>query len=582
MNIHDGKAKDSDVQKYWRLILEAKPYWKFALIAVVMMIASAAFEPLLPALMAPLIDESMIARNPESIVWIPVYIVLVYIARGLTEFLGSVSSQYVAHKTIANLRSKLFAAQVDLPKQTINDDEPGSFTSRIIFNCSQVRQAVSTAWMILVKDSLVIIGLMIFLLYTSWQMSLAIFVIAPVIAHTIKITNRKMRASNQRLQNWMAQLTGFIEDSAHSIDEIKIFSGHQDQIDGFNDLNRSLVKEQMRVVKVQSLVTPVVQILTAISIGGVILVGSNLSAQDLMSPGEFVAYITAMGMLFSPIKRLTGVAAILQQGLAAADSIYETLDSPSDLQVNRNPKPTKFSRAPIKFDALTFRYTNSQDYVFRNFNLDIADQETVSLTGPSGSGKTTLFSLLAGFIKPTDGSIYINNQNLDSMPLSLLRDQISLVPQTSNLFNTSILHNVTIGNPTATEEEIREALYLANALEFVESLPDKWLTTVGPRGMNLSGGQRQRVNIARAFLKDAPILLLDEPTSALDKKNRDAVLMGLENLMRNRTTIIISHQPETLLSIDRTFLIKQGQLIDSTESDIRADIVLSDRSSNPQ
>ena len=540
--------------------MEARPFWKVAFLAIVMMILAAAMEPLLPALMAPLIDESMIARDPDSLTLIPIYIVLVYTARGITEFIGSVSSQYVAHKTVANIRSRLFAAQVDLPKQIISDDAAGVFTSRIIFNCSQIRQAVSTAWMILIKDSFVIIGLTGFLFYTSWQMSFAILLVAPLIGFIIRITNKRMRSSNRELQNWMARLTGFIEDSALSIDEIKIFSGHDSQIKSFDSINAGLVREQMRVVKIQSIVTPLVQVVTAVSIGGVILVGSHLSANNLLSPGEFVAYITAMGMLFSPIKRLTGVAAILQQGLAAADSIYDTLDAPSDCQTKKGNVVKAWPHANLVFEKVEFRYPKNDRSVLKNMTFTISKGETICLAGPSGSGKSTILSLIAGFLKPDKGRILINDRDIMKISISTLRQQISIVPQESNLLDTTILENIKFGNPEASSEQIQRAIEMSHCREFVESLPDDVNTMVGQRGLNLSGGQRQRICIARAFLKDAPILLLDEPTSALDAESRDQILLGLENLKANRTTIIISHQPEKLLAVDRTLLIQNGTI----------------------
>ena len=564
----DSSGPANDLATYVRLMREARDYWGYALLAIFMMICAAALEPLLPALMAPLIDESMIAKDPQSMVMIPIYIITVYVGKGLAEFVGSVSSQYVAQKTVARIRSRLFTSQINLSIEQLQGHAAGTFTSRVIFNCTQVTQAVSSAWMILIKDSLVLVGLIGFLTYTSWQLSLAILVVTPLVAWTIIEANQRMRKSNRQLQSWMGKLTGFIEDAELSIQEIKIFASQTIQSDAFQNLNNSLVKEQMRVIKVQSLITPIVQILTALAIGAVIMIGLKLNESALLTPGEFVAYITAMGMLFSPIKRLTGVSAVLQQGLAAADSIYEVLDAPSESSEEiYEVEPLELENtANIEFIDISYRYPNSSQMTLSEINLTLKAGEAMALIGPSGSGKSTIFALLAGFRRPDSGQILINGNDIASWTVFHLRKHIALVPQQANLLNTSIRENILLGKPNATREELTEAIELANLSEFVSHLPRGLDSEVGARGFSLSGGQKQRICIARAFLKNAPILMLDEPTSALDAESRDLVIEGLERLKAHRTTIIVTHQPECSLRVDKTYCISQGKLILTNDS----------------
>lgn len=552
---------NNDTKIYGRLIREAVPYWKIAILAMIAMTATAALEPLLPALMAPLIDESLIKKNPDALIKIPLLIVAVFVFKGFSEYIASVSSQYVANRTVADIRSEVFAVQLDLPMSDHDSEEGGRLLSRITYDIAQVGEAVSTAWMIVIKDTLMITGLLIFLIYTSWQMSLALFIAAPVISYVVKKAGIKMRQSNQDLQTWTARLTGLIEESLLAVRDIKIFNGHRKQQMRFDQINKCLRHEQMRVIKIQSLNVPLVQILASITIGIVILIGTQMNARDLLSPGEFVAYITAMGMIFDPVRRLTGVNATIQRGLAAAESIYDIFDHTLDQQRSQSESHKVLSSAQLILKNVTFNYPNVESKAVRAVSLTIDTGESVALIGPSGSGKSSLIALIAGFIHPDSGEIFINNEPLSSWPLAARRRQLSLVCQQIHLFDATIAENIRFGRPDATDKQVREAATQANVLEFVEVLPEGFETRIGPFGNRLSGGQRQRIAIARALIKDAPILLLDEPTSALDFQSQECVLQGLENLKMNRTTLIISHQPEKLLSIDRTLYLKDGTLM---------------------
>ncbi len=554
---------------YGRLIREALPYWKVALVAMLAMTATAAMEPLLPALMAPLIDESLIDKDPNALIQIPLMIVAVFVFKGISEYIAAVSSQYVANRTVADIRSEVFAVQLDLPMQDHEAEEGGRLLSRITYDVAQVGEAVSTAWMVIIKDTLMILGLLAFLIYTSWEMSLALLVAAPIVSFVVKKASVKMRRSNQDLQTWTGRLTGLIEESLIAVKDIKIFGGHDNQQTRFDDINKRLRHEQMRVIKIQSLNVPLVQILAAITIGIVILIGTQMSAKDLLSPGEFVAYITAMGMIFDPVRRLTGVNATIQRGLAAAESIYAIFDQRLDAQRDADAYPA-MSQVALQCEALTFQYPRAETKALIDVSFEIQAGETVALVGPSGSGKSSLIALIAGFIDPESGALYFDGDNVASWPLAQRRRQLSLVGQQVNLFDATILENIRFGRPDATEAQVREAARQAHALEFIESLPEGFETVVGPFGGRLSGGQRQRIAIARAFIKDAPILLLDEPTSALDHQSREHVLRGLENLKANRTTLIISHQPETLLSIDRTLYLIDGHLTTDSSALARA------------
>lgn len=542
---------------YVRLIQEAYPFWKWAFFAVLAMLACAFLEPLLPALMAPLVDESLIAREPDSLIKIPLLIVGVFLMKGIAEYFSTIASQTVAQKTIASLREKIFSIQLDLPDYIHQRTKAGRLLSRLTYDVEQVADAVSTAWMILIKDSLVIIGLLSFLIYTSWQLTITLFIVTPIIVVIVKWASSRMRKSNKKLQEWIGIFTGLIEESLEAIRDIKIFSSHKERQKKFEFLNQKLLKEKMRVIKIQALNVPLVQTLAAMTIGVVIIIGTQMSVRSLLTPGEFVAYITAMGMIFDPVRRLTGVNSVIQRGLAAADSIYYVFDQPRDGQLIEKSHSDKRQTITLALENVCFSYPDKKTIVLSNISFKINHGETLSIIGPSGSGKTTIFNIISGFLAPNSGRVLINGVDSHSLPLAKLRSFISLVGQNIHIFDASISENIKVGNRNATNEEIIEAAKQANALEFIEKLPHKFDYPCGRSGSQLSGGQKQRIAIARAILKNAPLLLLDEPTSSLDIITMNGVLESLEKLKSNRTTLIISHHPTNQLTLNRVISLQR-------------------------
>ncbi len=545
----------SDLRLYLRLLSYIRPYWKIVLFSVLGMVISAALEPVLPALMQPLIDKSLIQRHDTSLWQVPFFIVVAFVLKGFADYVANVASHTVAQKVIADLRGLVFAHQLDLPIARHRSEEGGRMLSCITYDTSMVGEAVSTAWLTIIRDSLVLIGLLGFLFYTAWQLTLLVICIAPVLAYAIRRINGRLRSSSERVQGWMGRVTGHVEEALLGLKEIKIFGAHDIQAERFDRINQGLRREQTKVARIQAINVPLVQILAACSVALVIYVASSLSRQDLLTPGQFVAFITAMSMVFEPVRRLTNVNAVLQRGLAAAESIFSLLDERGEAN---HPvigaSPTKLlvdERVGIKFEGVSYRYPGQQEWAVENLSLEIRPGETVALVGPSGSGKTSLLQLICGFDQPTSGRILIGSIPTTDMTLKDLRSKIGLVGQQVLLFDLTVAENLRLARPAATDNELFQALRASHSLEFVQTLPAGLDTPLGQLGNNLSGGQRQRLSIARAFLKDAPVLLLDEATSALDKDSESAVLAGLKNLMKGKTTILVSHHPERLLHVDR-------------------------------
>ena len=470
------------------------------------------------------------------------------------------SSQWIAHKAITDLRQQVFRHQMHLPIAVHQAEAGGRMLSRILYDIPQVGAALSTAWIIVIRDSLVILGLGAYLFYTAWELALMIIAIAPLVAGLIRVASRKLRGSNQQMQETTGELTGAVEESLAGVREIKLFGTHALEERDFGVITERLRRQTMRAVRVSAANVPMVQVLAAAAVAAVIWTATTLSAQDKLTPGEFVAFVAAMSMLFEPIRRLTNVNAVIQRGLAGAQSLFELLDTEPEPDTEAGSRPAV--KGAIRFDRVCFHYPEQADLAVDDLSLDIAPGETVALVGASGSGKTTLVNLMARFFEPQQGRILLDEVTLCALPLAWLRRQLGWVGQQVVLFDDSIAANIAYGQPDVPPEEIIRAARAAHAWEFIEHLPEGLETRVGTNGSLLSGGQRQRIAIARAFLKNAPILLLDEATSALDNESERAVKEALAELRRNRTVLVIAHRLSTIRDADRIVVMERGRIVE--------------------
>ncbi|MFM1880325.1 MAG: lipid export permease/ATP-binding protein MsbA [Pseudomonadota bacterium] len=558
----ENPPPQADFRLYLRLLSYARPYWRTVIVSVVSVVVAAAMEPLMPALMKPLVDESLIAKDPNSLWMVPIFLVLVVVLRGMADYVVTVSSQSLAQRTVEDLRAAVFAKQLELPLSRHDQDPGGRMLSRITYDTQMVADAVSNAWLVFVRDTLVIFGLVGFLFYTAWELALFVFISLPILTIAIQRIGRRLRRSNTRVQERVGQLSGLIQEALLGLKEIKIFGAQGSQKTRFGGVNLGLRKEQMKVVRTSALAGPLVSLLTALTVAVVIYLASFMTAQGSLTPGEFVAFITALAMVFGPMRRLAQVNAVLQKGLAAADAIFGLLDEPVEVLGTGKKEGTlpadraERFRGEVEFRAVGFRYPHQSADALSDLSFHIAPREVVALVGPSGSGKTTVLYLLAGFGKPQQGQIFIDGQPMDEMDVYTLRQNIAVVGQRVMLFDDTIRQNILLGRPDASEQEVIAAAQAAHAWPFIEALPLGLDTPLGSLGDRLSGGQRQRIAIARAFLKDAPILLLDEATSALDKDSEQAVLQGLNVLMAGRTVVMVSHAPERLTGLHRTVSLR--------------------------
>jgi len=550
---------------YRRLLGSIRPYSKVVALSVLAMIAAASLEPVLPALLKPLVDESLIKKNHVAQWQVPLFLMLAFLAKGVAEYVANVSSQWIAHKAITDLRQQVFRHQMHLPIPVHQAEAGGRMLSRILYDIPQVGAALSNAWIIVVRDTLIIIGLTGYLIYTAWELTLVIVAIAPVVAWLIRVASRKLRGSNRDMQETTGRMTGMVEETLGGVREIKLFGTHDHEDRRFAAVSETLRQQTMRTVRVSAVNVPLVQVLAAAAVATVIWTATSLSAQDKLSPGEFVSFVTAMSMLFEPIRRLTNINAVIQRGLAGAQSIFELLDTPAEVDSATGNFPRAIGE--LRFDDVSFSYPGQAEAALSHFSLDVHPGQTVALVGASGSGKTTLVNLIARFFEPGSGRILLDGASLDSLPLAHLRQQLGWVGQQVVLFDDSIAANIAYGRPDVPEADIIAAARAAHAMEFIDKLPDGLATRVGANGSQLSGGQRQRIAIARAFLRNAPILLLDEATSALDNESERAVKDALVELRRNRTVIVIAHRLSTIRDADRIVVMERGRIVEAGTHD---------------
>ena len=547
---------------YIRLLKYVIPYRKAFVFSLLGTVAFAATEPAMPALMKPLLDETFVAKSPDSLTRLPLLLMLLFIVRGIASFISGYGMKWVATRVVMDLRREMFNKLQTLPIHYFDNHSSGNIISKHTFNAARVTAAATQVVITLVKDSLIIIGLLAYALYLNWQLSLVVFLIAPPTALIISYFSKRMRKLSRSLQDSVGELTRIIQEAINGNREIKIFGGEDYEKQRFQKINNWIRRYHMKVAAASETNVPVVQVLTAASLTIVVYFAALQSQSGEITVGEFVALITALALLSSPIKRLTKVNVHLQGGLAAAESVFSLIDEIKEIDHGQ----TVVDRASgnIEFINVSYTHYGSEGPVLHDVNLKIAAGETIALVGPSGGGKTTLASLLPRFYNPSAGTILLDGVDTQELKLTSLREQIAYVGQHIILFNETVAANIAYGaqGRDASEQEIRDAAERAHALEFIEKLPDGFNTLIGENGVRLSAGQRQRIAIARALIKDAPILILDEATSALDTESEKIVQLALDTLRSGRTSLIIAHRLSTIENADRIMAMQDGRIVE--------------------
>jgi len=539
---------------YKRLLAYATPYWRVFIITALAMVLFAATDTGFAALMKPMLDGNFIEHDPDTVKLVPLALIALFMFRGLAGFMSRYGMSWIGRRVIQVLRRELFHQLLRLPAQYFDRNPSGRLLSRLTFDVEQVAEATANAVTVLIRDSMTLIFLLAYMFWVSGWLTLLFLIIGPVLVGLIRVVSRRFRNISRRIQDSMGELTQFSEEVIHGQRLVKSFTAERWQESLFEQVNERNRKLHLKMAAALGASTPIVQFIAACILALVIYLATLESVSREISVGSFVSFIAAMMLLMQPIKRLTNINASVQRGVAAAHSLFEVLDEA--VEQDTGELPLSHARGAIEFRKLSFAYDITKGDVVRDVSFSVMPGQTIALVGRSGSGKTTLANLLVRFYDPHQGAIYLDGKDIREYRLADLRQQIALVGQDVTLFNDSIAHNIAYGRPgEVSDEAVIACAEAAQAMQFIADLPDGINSHIGDRGVLLSGGQRQRIAIARAMLKDAPILVLDEATSALDSESERMVRDALERLTQNRTSLIIAHRLSTVERADRILVL---------------------------
>ncbi|MEO7431193.1 MAG: lipid A export permease/ATP-binding protein MsbA [Dokdonella sp.] len=557
----DAGSGRSGLAIYSRLLGYTRRYWPIGLLAVGGMVTDAACMGLFARSIKPMLDNLFIAKDPVSIFWMPILIVALFLVRSLATYATDYGTAYIGRGVVQQLRQQVFDHYLRLPSSFFASESSGHQIARITYSSEQVAQASTDAVKIAIVDGLSIVAYVIVMLLVSVQLTLALLVMVPLVGVLVVYVGRRYRRISQRIQGSMGTVTGVIEEVVGAHREVKVFGGQQYESGRFNIVSEQTRRLGLKVAATNGLASAFVQLIAAVSLALIIFFATRPAMLTTLSPGSFTSLILAMGAILPSLKRLTTVQANLQRGLAAADEIFSLVDMPPE--VDSGSIELDHSGGGLEFRNVGITYPGASMPALHSISLTCPRGSVTALVGRSGSGKSTLASLVPRFRDPGIGEILIDGQPLRDCTLASLRRQIAWVGQTVTLFDDSIARNIAYGALAgASEADIVAAAEAANAMEFIALMPDGIHSRIGESGGMLSGGQRQRIAIARALLKNAPILILDEATSALDSESERLIQDALQRLMRDRTVIVIAHRLSTVEHADQIVVLDRGTLVE--------------------
>ncbi|MDQ6981817.1 MAG: lipid A export permease/ATP-binding protein MsbA [Mariprofundus sp.] len=551
----------SSTHLYRRLLAFLTPYKGRLSIAIVCMIILAACTAAMAWILKPVLDEALSGNNGDLVYIIPMLVIVLYLIKGAAYFGQAYTMGYIGQKVIFDLRNLLYKRLTSQSLDFFAHRKTGELLARLSYDVTLVQAAVSTAVTALMRDAISIVFLLAVVFIQDWLLALIAMLVFPVVIYPIARFGRKMRHATLDGQAAMGDLTSLLEETVGGIRVVKAFGMDEYERGRFRKLTGDFFSHQLKVFRVNALSFPIMELLAGFGIAGVLLYGGIRVASGETTPGTLVSFLAAVIMLYEPVKRLSRANNDIQQGLAASERIFELLDeqvSVRDQEQARSLPP--FSNV-IMFEQLGLQYPNTEKPVLSDINFTVAAGEVVALVGRSGAGKTSLVNLVPRFMDTTAGRVTIDGIDVRDLTQASLRSQIALVTQDIILFNDTVLNNIAYGHEKIDQQKVEAVARAANAHEFIEKLPLGYDTMIGERGVILSGGQRQRLSMARALLKDAPILVLDEATSALDTESERLVQRAIDRLMQGRTVIVIAHRLSTIRHADRIVVLDQGHII---------------------
>jgi len=553
-----------DATLYLRLLGYVRRYASAFGLAVLGMMAAAATEPLFPALLKPLLDQGFVPGRETTLspALFAAAIVGIFVVRGFLTFTSSYLLAWVGNRVVLDLRADMFARLVRFPAKYFDDRSSGQLLSKVAYDVGGVTSAATSVLTVAVQDSIRIAGLLGWMLYLNWKLTLIALAIGPAVALFVRVLSRRLRNMARETQYAMGDMVHVLEETIECQKVVKVFGGQEYEMRRFERANQRLRGFNMRQTVPAALTTPVTHTLAATAFAIIVYIALQDSLAARATMGEFASFMTAMLLLLAPLKHLTEINAPLQRGLAAAESVFEMVDAPTE--EDRGTVTIARARGELAYENVGFTYPTRREPALDGVSLVARPGETIALVGGSGGGKTTLVNLLPRFYSALQGRILLDGHDIQTLKLDNLRANLALVSQDVVLFNDTIRANIAYGAMGgASDAQVRAAAEAAHAMEFIRETPQGMQTLIGENGMRLSGGQRQRLAIARALLKNAPVLILDEATSALDSESERLVQDALDTLMRGRTTIVIAHRLSTIERADRILVLERGRITES-------------------
>ncbi len=558
--INNDIDRDSSTWQTFSMLLPYIVKHKFKLfLAIILLIISAFADTSLIAILQPLLDRGFVENDQNFLFMAPIYIFGLVLLRGVANYGYAYFLSLISTKIVLKIRQRLFNHFVDAPVSFYDKNSTGRLLSRITYDTDQVASASSDALVTIVRESAFIVGLFYTMFSNSWQLSLSLVFITPVVVSLITFVSIRFRRMAKNMQNSMGNVTMSVEQMLKGHREIILFGAQDEESIHFEKVSNKFRRDSMRLVSISALSTPIVQLIISFAIAFVLLMASDPELN--ITPGQFTVVFSSLVALMQPIKSLTSVNADFQKGMAACQTLFSIFEQPvekdsGDLTIDR-------VKGNVEFKNVTFTYETRQEPALKNITFKVEHGKTVALVGRSGSGKTTIASLITRFYDIEEGQILIDNLNIQDFTLYSLRNQIGLVSQNVHLFNDTIANNIIYGRMGEySQSQIEEAAKKAYAYDFITGLEKGFDTIVGENGTRLSGGQRQRIAIARALLRNTPILILDEATSALDSESENAIQKALDELQKGRTSIVIAHRLSTIEKADKIIVIDSGEIIE--------------------
>lgn len=544
---------------YRRLLVFVKPYsWRMVFGLICMIVAAAAYL-VVPWLIKNVVDEVLQAKDMMMLNLVVAAILLVFLIRGFATYGQTYTMSYIGQRVIIDIREALFKHLQRLDQAYFDRRKTGVIMSNLTNDVGVLQTAIVDNLISFITEGVTLIGSLVSMILLDWKLTLVTLVIVPVVLGIINIFGKRLRLAGHDVQGRIADITSLLQETISGIRVVRSFARESHEVKRFENENQRNFRAVMRATKLTSLLSPMVEFSAAIAVTVILWYGGYSVVTGVISAGSLIAFLIYAINLSNPVKRLSQVYGNIQKAMAAGDRVFAILDTEPTVKEKPNAKPLPEVTGQVEFDHVSFSYDGEKNAI-TDLNLNVDPGQIIAIVGPSGAGKTTVANLLPRFYDVTEGALRIDGTDVRDVTFQSLREQIGLVPQDTMLFNATVKDNILYGRLDATDDEVYAAAKAANALEFIDKLPEGMQTMVGERGNSLSGGQRQRIAIARAILKNPKILILDEATSALDTESEKLVQEALERLMKGRTAFVIAHRLSTIKNADRIVVLKQGRI----------------------